>query len=72
MSGTDHLFSQMTLGEVTVRNRIVISPMQQYMAGPDGLPRKFHLQHYGQLGIGGAGLIFTFPHLRPSSGDHKA
>jgi 2,4-dienoyl-CoA reductase-like NADH-dependent reductase (Old Yellow Enzyme family) len=72
MSSADHLFSHMALREVTLRNHIVISPMQQYMAGPDGLPRKFHLQHYGRLGIGGARLIFTFPHLRPSSGDHKA
>jgi 2,4-dienoyl-CoA reductase-like NADH-dependent reductase (Old Yellow Enzyme family) len=29
MSSTDHLFSQTTLREVTVRNRIVNSPMQQ-------------------------------------------
>ena len=43
MSGADHLFSQLALREVTLRNRIVISPMQQYMAGPDGLPRNFHI-----------------------------
>jgi 2,4-dienoyl-CoA reductase-like NADH-dependent reductase (Old Yellow Enzyme family) len=59
MSSTGDLCSQMALREVTVRNRIVISPMQQYMAAPDGLPNDFHLQHYGRLGIGGAGLIFT-------------
>jgi 2,4-dienoyl-CoA reductase-like NADH-dependent reductase (Old Yellow Enzyme family) len=59
MSSTDHLFSPMTLRGVTSPNRIVISPMQQYMAGQDGSPRDFHLQHYGRLGIGGAGLIFT-------------
>ena len=59
MSSAAHLFSPLTLREVTVPNRIVISPMQQYMAGPDGLPRDFHLQHCGRLGIGGAGLIFT-------------
>jgi ABC-type multidrug transport system fused ATPase/permease subunit len=59
MSSVDHLFSRLALRPVTLRNRIVISPMQQYMAGSDGLPRDFHLQHYGRLGIGGAGLIFT-------------
>jgi 2,4-dienoyl-CoA reductase-like NADH-dependent reductase (Old Yellow Enzyme family) len=59
MSSNDHLFSEMALRDVTVRNRIVISPMQQYMAGLDGLPKDFHLQHYGRQGIGGAGLIFT-------------
>lgn len=56
---TDHLFSDLTVREVTLRNRIVVSPMQQYMAGQDGLPNEFHLQHYGRLGIGGAGLVFT-------------
>ena len=31
-----HLFSPLTLRGVTLPNRIVISPMQQYAAGPDG------------------------------------
>lgn len=53
------LFSPLTLREVTLPNRVAISPMQQYMAGRDGLPAAFHHQHYGRLGIGGAGLIFT-------------
>jgi 2,4-dienoyl-CoA reductase-like NADH-dependent reductase (Old Yellow Enzyme family) len=32
-----HLFSPLTLRGVTLPNRIVISPMQQCAAGPDGL-----------------------------------
>jgi len=44
---------------VTLPNRIVISPMQQYSAGPDGLPNEFHRQHYGRLSLGGPGLLFT-------------
>lgn len=59
MSGAPYLFSPLTLRGVTVPNRVVVSPMQQYVAGDDGLPRDFHLQHYGRLGIGGAGLVFT-------------
>jgi 2,4-dienoyl-CoA reductase-like NADH-dependent reductase (Old Yellow Enzyme family) len=53
------LFSPLTVRGVTLRNRIMISPMQQYMAGPDGLPRDFHRQHYGRQAIGGAGVVMT-------------
>ena len=53
------LFSPLTLGEVTLRNRIMVSPMQQYMAGADGLPNAFHVQHYGRQAIGGAGTVMT-------------
>ncbi len=59
MSETPHLFTPLTLRSVETPNRIVVSPMQQYVAGDDGLPTDFHLQHYGRLGIGGAGLVFT-------------
>ncbi|MGY2049689.1 NADH:flavin oxidoreductase/NADH oxidase [Methylobacterium sp. JK268] len=54
-----HLFAPLALREVTLPNRIVISPMQQYAAGPDGLPNAFHRQHYGRLALGGAGLVIT-------------
>ena len=47
-----HLFSPLTLRGVTLPNRIVISPMQQYAAGPDGVPNEFHRQHYGRLSLG--------------------
>ena len=49
----------MTLRDVTLKNRIVISPMQQYAAGRDGLPLDYHVAHYGRLAMGGAGLVFT-------------
>ena len=53
------LFTPLTLRGVALKNRIVISPMQQYAAGRDGLPTDYHLAHYGRLGMGGAGLVFT-------------
>lgn len=59
MSDAPTLFTSLALRGVTVPNRVVVSPMQQYMAADDGLPNDFHLQHYGRLGIGGAGLVFT-------------
>ena len=54
-----HLFSPLGLRGVTLANRVVVSPMQQYMADDDGAPNAFHAQHYGRLGLGGAGLVFT-------------
>jgi len=53
------LFSPLELRSVTTRNRIMISPMQQYMAEDDGLPGAFHHQHYGRQAIGGAGIVMT-------------
>lgn len=53
------LFSPASFRGVTLRNRVIISPMQQYMAGMDGLPTAFHRQHYGRQAIGGAGAVMT-------------
>ena len=48
----------MTLGEITLRNRVVVSPMCQYASERDGGPTDYHLVHLGQFAMGGAGLIF--------------
>lgn len=50
------LFDTYTLKGVTLRNRIVASPMCQYMA-QDGLVNDWHLTHYTTLAKGGAGLV---------------
>lgn len=52
------LFSPLTLGNVTLRNRIAISPMCEYSA-VDGVPGDWHLVHLGSRAVGGAGLVFT-------------
>jgi 2,4-dienoyl-CoA reductase-like NADH-dependent reductase (Old Yellow Enzyme family) len=59
VSGAAHLFAPLALRGVAFRNRAMVSPMQQYMAGPDGIPTAFHLQHYGRLAIGGFGAVMT-------------
>ena len=51
------LFTPMTLGGVTLRNRVVVSPMCQY-ASEGGGPTDYHLVHLGQFAMGGAGLVF--------------
>ena len=52
------LFTPLTLGDVTLRNRVVVSPMCQYASERDGGPTDYHLVHLGQFAMGGAGLVF--------------
>lgn len=52
------LLQPITLGAVTLRNRIVVSPMCQYSAA-EGVPTDWHLVHLGSRAVGGAGLVFT-------------
>ncbi|ONG54989.1 NADH:flavin oxidoreductase [Pseudoroseomonas deserti] len=51
-----HLFEPYTLKGVTLRNRIVVSPMCQYSA-EEGVPNDWHQAHYTALARGGAGLV---------------
>ncbi|GAB5467503.1 MAG: NADH:flavin oxidoreductase/NADH oxidase [Rhodospirillales bacterium] len=53
------LLQELKLRGQTLPNRIVISPMQQYMAGRDGLVRDWHFVHLAKLAVGGAGTVFT-------------
>jgi 2,4-dienoyl-CoA reductase-like NADH-dependent reductase (Old Yellow Enzyme family) len=53
-----NLFSPLVLRELTLKNRITVSPMQQYSAN-NGVPGNWHLVHLGSRAIGGAGLIIT-------------
>jgi 2,4-dienoyl-CoA reductase-like NADH-dependent reductase (Old Yellow Enzyme family) len=52
------LLSPLTLRGVTLRNRIVVSPMCQYSA-EDGFANDWHLVHLGSRAVGGAALIFV-------------
>jgi 2,4-dienoyl-CoA reductase-like NADH-dependent reductase (Old Yellow Enzyme family) len=52
------LFTPLELRGVTARNRIVVSPMCQYMS-IDGGPVDWHLVHLGRLAMGGAGIVFA-------------
>ena len=53
-----HLFSPLTLRELTLKNRIVVSPMCQY-SSDDGLPTDWHLVHLGARAVGGAALVIV-------------
>lgn len=53
------LFETLTLRGVTLRNRIVMPPMCQYMASEEGEATEWHLVHYGARAVGGAGLVIV-------------
>lgn len=55
---TPPMFTPLRLRQMTVENRVVVSPMDMYCA-TDGLPNDFHLVHYGARAMGGAGLVMT-------------
>jgi anthraniloyl-CoA monooxygenase len=46
------------LRELTLKNRIVVSPMAQYSA-VDGIAGDYHLVHLGARALGGAGMVFA-------------
>jgi 2,4-dienoyl-CoA reductase-like NADH-dependent reductase (Old Yellow Enzyme family) len=53
---TSKLFSPLQIKNITLKNRIAISPMCQYSA-EDGFANDWHLVHLGSRASGGAGLI---------------
>ncbi len=52
------LLCPLAIRGVTLRNRIAVSPMCQYLAR-DGYADDWHLVHLGSRAVGGAGLVFT-------------
>lgn len=67
------LFTPLNIRNVTLRNRIVMSPMCQYSAR-DGYAADWHIVHYGARATGGTGLILleataVWPEGRITPGD---
>jgi 2,4-dienoyl-CoA reductase-like NADH-dependent reductase (Old Yellow Enzyme family) len=52
------LFTPLVLRGLTLPNRIVVSPMCQYMSA-NGSANDWHLMHLGQFAMGAAGLVIT-------------
>lgn len=68
-----HLFEPLQLRELTLANRIGMSPMCQY-AAHDGMAGDWHVVHYGSRAVGGLGLMIleatgVLPEGRISPGD---
>lgn len=54
-----HLFEPLTLRGLTLKNRIMMSPMCQYCANPDNTINDWHYTHYASRAVGGVGLIMV-------------
>jgi 2,4-dienoyl-CoA reductase-like NADH-dependent reductase (Old Yellow Enzyme family) len=52
------LFSEIKIKNITLKNRIVVSPMCEY-SSTDGFANNWHLVHLGSRAVGGAGLVIT-------------
>src|ERR1039457_3901268 len=52
------LFDPLKIRDVTLKNRIAVSPMCQY-SSEDGLASDWHLVHLGSRAVGGAALVLT-------------
>jgi anthraniloyl-CoA monooxygenase len=50
------MFTPYSVRSVTLKNRVVVSPMAQYSA-VNGVPREYHLVHLGARALGGAALV---------------
>jgi len=55
---TPPMFTPLQLRDLTLENRVVVSPMDMY-SSQDGVPGDFHLVHLGARAVGGAGLVMT-------------
>ncbi|MGB3461608.1 NADH:flavin oxidoreductase/NADH oxidase [Rhodanobacter lindaniclasticus] len=53
-----NLFDPLTQRSLTLRNRLVVSPMCEYSA-TDGVPNDWHLVHLGSRAVGGAALVIA-------------
>lgn len=52
------MFTPFKLREMSLKNRVVVSPMAQYKA-VNGTPTDWHFSHYAERAKGGAGLVYT-------------
>jgi len=52
------LFQPLTIRSITLKNRIVVSPMCEYSA-QDGFANDWHFVHLGTRAVGGAGLVIA-------------
>ena len=53
-----HLFDPLTIRDLTLANRVVVSPMCEYFS-TDGFVNDWHFVHLGSRAVGGAGLVLT-------------
>lgn len=56
--GTVDMFTAIQIRGLTIRNRIMLSPMCMYHCeNKDGVASDFHVMHYGTRALGGTGIV---------------
>ncbi len=50
------ILSEKNIGKLTLKNRLIVSPMQQWQGTPESFATDYHVQHYAKL-ASGAGLL---------------
>ena len=55
----EKLFSEGRIGSVTIKNRVVMPPMEVGMANPDGTPSEQLIAYYEERARNGLGLLIT-------------
>ncbi|PKN05783.1 MAG: NADH:flavin oxidoreductase, partial [Deltaproteobacteria bacterium HGW-Deltaproteobacteria-7] len=55
----EKLFSEGRIGSVTLKNRVVMPPMEVGMANPDGTPSEQLIAYYEERARNGLGLLIT-------------
>lgn len=53
------IFGSARIGQLELKNRVIMPPMDMYSAGPDAKLNEFHLTHYAARALGGVGLVIT-------------
>ena len=64
------MFAPIKLRELTIPNRVVVSPMCMY-SSKDGTVNDFQLVHLGSRAVGGAGLVDHRDDRRAAGGPHQ-
>ena len=54
-----HLFQSKNIGNVSLKNRIIMAPMCMYKSDESGVINTFHKYHYVSKALGGVGLIIV-------------
>lgn len=53
------LFEPFTIGNLTIKNRIVMAPMETHLGDPDGAVNEEVIAYYRERALGGTGLILV-------------
>src|ERR1039457_3793536 len=62
-----HLFEPLKIRSLTLKHRVVVSPMCQY-SSQDGFACDWHLVQLGRFAVGGAALVFPEANGVPAAG----